>query len=466
MSDPFDSLRTGLPMTDQPTAAEIRRRGDARRRRSTALVSVAAVAAVAAVAIPIGLTLGGSQNAVPPAGNSTGPSPTPTDRWLTTIPDSVHLGAGWDTSIATPTVSTNEDNPMSELSLCSSVAPLVAETSDHLYATWATEGDHVERRTLAVFDDDTVAAERLGVIEQAASSCDEVFDLGSTSGVARFGTALEEYAGAAWSVRQVGNAILVVGAYGQGGEVTKKSLTDTIDYADSQAAPLVEQLCAFSAEGCDTEPSQVEVPAWSPKVTAPSLTGTAVSEVADLPVTAGFPNSHEPGTDGLVGPKATTAFELNLCDSDFSSTVDPTDGIGASFADVEYYRSRTVLVFDDASAAADWFGQLYGFIAQCPTEDPIEDGSVSTHALTGIPMGSEGFATRTVAVLDGDIYGTGQDVTTVIRFGRALVLDHEYGEGAFGVQSRALQAQLDSQVDLLGAVQATYGDQAGPAARP
>ena len=78
MSDPFDSLRTSYPMNTPPSAAEIRRRGDARSRRTIA-VSIGAAAAVAAVAVPVGLSLGGSPVAVPPAIDPATSTPTPSE---------------------------------------------------------------------------------------------------------------------------------------------------------------------------------------------------------------------------------------------------------------------------------------------------------------------------------------------------------------------------------------------------
>ncbi|MGK2875293.1 MAG: hypothetical protein ACSLEW_06585 [Nocardioides sp.] len=478
MSDPFESLRT-MPTTPPP-AAEIRRRGDVRRRRATVAVSLGAVAAVAAVAIPVGLALGGSPNAVPVATNSTSLDPEPTDSeasttWITSIPADIDLTVGWDSSLAQPRfVDQGSEAAIGlfyGLDACGSTIPFTDGSTDLALASWELE-DYSERRTLAVFPDAVSAANRYADIIDAAMACSDVVALdgaaardGGVGGddtersVGAFGMAFEQYAGGVWAVYRTGNAILVVGGYTQGGEVTAQRLQDAIDLpAENSDRLRRDQMCVFTTAGCTNSPgTQVEVPRWNAAVTAPPLTGSAVGDIADLPITDGFPASHEPGTDGLIGPTRSTAIEVEACDAALVSTAAPRDGLTTSFSDVEYHRARTVLVFDDADAAATWFGDLFGYFARCPTEKPTEDGSVTTHALTGVPVGDEGFATRAVAVLDGEIWGTGQDVTIVTRFGQAIVLDLSDGEGAFGDQAEMLQRQLDEQAALFGAVRATWG---------
>ena len=68
MADPFDTLRRHDPdamPVDRLPAAEVRRRGDARRRRRTALQGAAAVLAVVAVVGGVSLATGAPTPTLP-----------------------------------------------------------------------------------------------------------------------------------------------------------------------------------------------------------------------------------------------------------------------------------------------------------------------------------------------------------------------------------------------------------------
>ena len=85
MADPFDTLRRRDPEevpVDRLPAEEVRRRGDARRRRRTALQGAAATLAVAAVVGGVAFGTGAvdrTSPAPPPASQSPTPSPPPTE---------------------------------------------------------------------------------------------------------------------------------------------------------------------------------------------------------------------------------------------------------------------------------------------------------------------------------------------------------------------------------------------------
>lgn len=180
MSDPIDQLRSlttsGVDVDPLP-AAEVRRRGDRRRRRTHALATVGGVVAVAAVVAPLALGVRGAERSAPPPAGPASSSTTRADtEWRQRIPADVDLTAL--PAAATFSYTARDAAVIDDLTLCGvpvfspasgdPVAPAV-DTAGAEYADPGTENSLA--RTLALYADDELAGDALAAIESGVRSC-------------------------------------------------------------------------------------------------------------------------------------------------------------------------------------------------------------------------------------------------------------------------------------------------------
>ncbi len=284
MTDPLDTLRRQDPdamPVDRLPAAEVRRRGDSRRRRRTALQGAAAVLAVAAVAGGVSLATGTPTQTLPqPAPATQTPTPTPTQDPSptqaadpdvpTAIPADFPLAegfpdsAGADQQLEGPA----PDVPaFDEVRACDST--LLSRSSagvvDRLAATFSQPEDY-RVRELTTYSSAGDATARLSSVaslftdcprEESGSPPDVVSEvergrLGEESWmVVRRADAGGEYVpGIEVLVAvRVGNAVLLASESSEGGG-SAESVRSSKLMAEEAAQPLVDAMCVFATAGC------------------------------------------------------------------------------------------------------------------------------------------------------------------------------------------------------------------------
>lgn len=269
MRDPLDELESfttpGLTMNPLP-AAEVRRRGTRMRRRNNALAAVGGVAAVALIATPLALAANGPdstrQPTLPIASQST-------TTWVTQVPSDFDLGALPQGATYTFTVR-KDASVIDDQKLCGATAfstrSAANPASDVQGATYGEPGTESQAgRTLAVYPDAEAAQAAVDGLRAGIEGCatqqqppgsplvNEVTDTavpGAEDGFvwtnqAKDGDLLYDLT--ATEVVRVGNAVLLANAFSSAGGPQAMGMLDKL-VGDS--APVVEQMCTFSADGC------------------------------------------------------------------------------------------------------------------------------------------------------------------------------------------------------------------------
>ena len=289
MSDPWKTLRDQEGTVDRLPADEVRRRGDRRRSRRTALQALGATAAVVAVVGGVALTSSGLTTTAPePPPASQGPSPTQPDEpdvsrgatpatVVTEIPDDFPLALGYpeddgsDTSLAAPGP---DVEAFDQVTACGQPFDH-GEPTDRL-ATGFSQPEDYRARELTLYESEEAARDTLSRLAQLFRDCPReeadtdpasasLIDVGPTSlGEETFVIARTyEYDGAPAIglelilASRVGNAVLLSSVANEGGSSRRDVDRQTADQVGA-LFPVVAQMCVFATGGCDalgTSPS-------------------------------------------------------------------------------------------------------------------------------------------------------------------------------------------------------------------
>jgi hypothetical protein len=367
---------------DRLPAAEVRRRGDARRHRRTALQVAAAVVAVAAVVGGVSLVTGAPSRTVPqPPPASQGPAPTqdpsptgPTEAAdpdvRTAIPADFPLAedlpgdTGPDQQLEGPAPNAPA---FDEVRACDStlLSRSSAGTVDRLAVTFSQPEDY-RARELTTYSSADDAAARLSSVASLFADCPRE----TAGGPPAFVNEVEpgRLGDESWTITRradeyapgievlvavrVGNAVLLTSESNEGGG-SAESVRASKQLAEEATAPLVDAMCLFADGGCtEAEPLDPDV---------------LLSRLDVLRVT-GFLTKWS-------GPDST--FSADECWSSVPATLfrDGTitvryEGRGRDDADVVNARVlSTVTPFGSADAAADAFDAARERIDACGSAD-------------------------------------------------------------------------------------------------
>lgn len=414
--DPLQQLAdfgTGGPVNPLP-AAEVRRLGDRRRARRTAVSAVAGVTAVLAVAVPAAIYAGRDGGSQPPEVVE-----TPT---VTSIPDDFPLdrnaydfGADGDRQGPAAAVEV-------ERALPCGAEPLASAAESDRLAFVNSGGEFTDSRELLLFDDEAAALGVMQATRRAVDECatddsgpipllwtTEEADTGADSVTFRQGVP-EEMGGTTYQYTRVGAAILAVQWSGEGGgDVAEQT-------AVTQA--ITPAMCLFTAEGCAGE---------SP---SPAPTGTVREIADDFPLADGFPERSEHGEKGYTGPNRTIdPIAYELCGKPLPEPVF-RDRLLAGYENPEDYRTRQLTTYADADAAVAASRAIIEAFRECATEGPDADGYTSEREVQELTLGGESWAVLDRATYDGGATPFGGTLL-VVRVGRAVLLEDHGGHAGY-----------------------------------
>ncbi|MGA9746868.1 MAG: hypothetical protein WBQ50_05375 [Nocardioides sp.] len=285
MSDPWKILRDQEGTVDRLPADEVRRRGDRRRNRRTALQALGATAAVLAVVGGVALTSGGLTTSAPeplPASQAPAPSPTTTGpadptvsrgatpaTLVTEIPDDFPLALGYpeddgsDTSLEGPGA---DVEAFGEVTACGRGLDRAVPT-DRL-AVGFSQPEDFRSRELTVYGSDATAQDTLARLAQLYRECprEESESDPASAALSQVSPAslgeetvvvarTYEYDGTPAIglelivATRVGNAVLLSSVANEGGS-TQRDVDQQTREQIGILDPLVDQLCEFSTGGC------------------------------------------------------------------------------------------------------------------------------------------------------------------------------------------------------------------------
>ncbi len=437
--NPFSSFDPEVPVPLSP--AEIRHRGDLRRRRTTGLAVAGAVAAIVLIAAPVAVLSGGDDRAGLPVATQ-----TPTDTAPTA--DAAPLD---DTDVLAPSDLparerladwTGVDPGTEPVLRCFPVpysVPSIASAAEAIPApdpsvTKPSSTPIARMRTVVhQFADADAASGAYAEVATALSTCAERIDVSAGKGRDRGSFAGAEHVewqlftygdpelctecDGAWfdrmGVAQVGDRLLLLSYAVAGGPLQPEGLEadmrDLVRIAVDRAAP---GPTTTTETGSPTAPPPTE-------------------DVSDFELAQGWPadSETEPGGDfGLTGPSTSIgAFDYSVC-----STPLPLDDVHgslrATWTNVEDSRSRELLTFADAQAAVAFMDRARDFYSGCP-EEVGSDGYTSVHEVLPTEVGGQSFAAVNTWRFD-EAPAIGLEVLHFIRLGRAVVIDTTSGEGS------------------------------------
>jgi hypothetical protein len=435
MPDPMDELEhfttPGLTMTPL-SASEVRRRGNRMRRRNNALATVGGIAAVAIIATPIALAATGGPSADPQPPIATQPA----GGWKQDVPadfDIAALPAG-----STFTFDAQDEPAIDQVRVCGAMAfDTTADdaVTDTAGATTDADAntDGGTGRTLAVYTDAEAAQAALDELRQGVTDCpveeqprglplvNDVLD-GEVAGTqdslvwtnqAKDGDVLSDMT--VFEAARVGNALYLAFSHSAlGGEQAQANVTLLLQ----QSAPVVDQMCTFSIEGC--APAQ---PDASEAVDEPTgLTGAIPDS---FPLEKGLPTDPQGGV-GIEGPShdldlAPYNLENNLqaCGTAPQGLPEPADTLNAGFRSAGLGVLRQLHTFDSVEDAQAYAEGVMAPFASC-VEEP-EGGVTRIHEVTPEQVGDHASSAVVRFELDGEP-GPGYEVVQVVRVGQAVLL--------------------------------------------
>jgi hypothetical protein len=427
MPDPIDELENfsipGPPMNPLP-AAEVRRRGNRIRRRNNALATVGGLAVVAIIATPFALAAGGGTQSEQPVG----PLTQPPNGWMQTIPAEFDLTAGYpDDTEQTDAFTFDVDG------ICGSpgwafdaptpgVDGLGADASD-------PNTDGGASRALVLYEDGQTAERSLVALQEAVEACptdpngrglpldNEVVSSSSDSFVftnqARDGELLSDLT--VYQAVRSGNALYLATAHTSAGGSQAMGVVDNLL---TSSAPVVDQLCTFSVEGCspDEEPSEaVEEPT--------GLTGEIPD---DFPLEKGLPTSQENGEVGLEGPSHDLDLavynvenSVRACGAAPTGLPEPVDTLYAGYRGLSEGILRQLMTFASVEDAQAYVDGVIAPFAACP-EDTDGRGVSKVYEVTQPDLGDATSVSTMRVEVDGEP-GIGYQVVALTRVGQAVV---------------------------------------------
>jgi hypothetical protein len=399
--DPLEQLArfgTGGAASPLPPA-EVRRLGDRRRARRTAVSAVAGVVAVVAVAIPLGLYAAHDDSArpLPPAGSPTATSTSPAPARHMTIPEGFPLDHGLvpaspaDHLLGDVTGPTRTDLGILPIDVCGPVtwSPQPGDRLDLTFRNASIE----ESRALALYADAATAARQVARFRDAVTRCPAT----AAATVTLRATALEADHVTAWTrstpagrfdsavVVAVGRAVLLVtsGGPAEGAHITadagyrKQAETEV----DGAAAWLAPHMCTFAGHECSVPKASATRgnptptgPVFGPRGVDALVLGMSAAEVraTGAATTAARPagNGWKHGCLGLE-----YAFDQDGRSHGVDGRVSPTQGLEQLIATADMRTPGGVHVGSTRAEVEAGFGHLVG--AGDEMTAPAGDGSWS-----------------------------------------------------------------------------------------
>lgn len=400
--DPLQQLTdfTSGPVSPLP-ASEVRRLGDRRRARRTAVSAVAGATAVLAVAVPAGLyaTRGGDAAPLPPSGV------------VTTIPDDFPLDRGFTGRPGTVEGPTDGDLGITPVELCGEVG--WASAPEDRLDTWLSGPEVSESRELVLFGSETSAASAVEQFREQIAGCTQ------ETATDRGGSTTEVYTSVrpapvtgdstGWqrndkdsafqvgSVTRVGNAVLLVTT----SAAVPEGRQQFTALHDAAAVDLTARMCVFTTDGCRP---------------------TSTSGIPE-----GFPldrGAYDFGADGdRRGPAANVQVaQPTPCDTAPLEGREVTGRLGFANLGQEFEDHRQLLLYADEAAAASVLAGLQDAVAGCATEP--DNGMTLTWQTKTSDVGHP--SVTAAQGVQGAIGGTTFQIT---RVGRALLQVAWSGEG-------------------------------------
>jgi hypothetical protein len=155
----------------------------------------------------------------------------------------------------------------------------------------------------------------------------------------------------------------------------------------------------------------------------------------DFPLAAGWPDESEPGPEfGLTPPRPDLehpAFDYPACGRALPVPAG-TDRLRALWTDVEDLRSRQLLTFPDAGAAAAFVAAAADFYRACGVEPAGTDGLTYTWTVVPTPYGGQSVAAGSTPSRDGGFAVGVVRTVHLTRLGSAVLVDTTEGEGGGG----------------------------------
>lgn len=420
--------------------------------------------AVALVAVPVAVVatdrydLGGAPDPVAPTSTAPAPPPVPTDTpspsdrpadrftpaaydgWRTTIPPDLVVSEGL------PADGGDFERAADAVTepFCGTDAFPVDGVTD-ARRDGATGPEFADLRDLRVYADDAAAHALLVRARKAVRTCPED-EFGATLWLSEASdAALGEEAvrvvrtyetdgmvnlGATfWHLVRVGNAVLVTAQTGE--YLPGDTLGQGIALHERTIAPIVESMCAFGVTGC-AAPGDIP---------------------DDFPLAAGWPDDDatEPGPRyGLRGPNRTLEpLTWELCESSFTS-MGARARLRADWNNVEDFRARELVTFDDAESAVVFTDALVSFWRGCPRQDH-SDGYESVNDVRRTAVGGESWALLRWSEYDGSA-GVGLTVVHVTRLGRAVLIDQSSNEGSRTFADEQVDEQIAESAGVVSAM--------------
>lgn len=446
-------------------AAEVRRLGDRRRRRTQGLVAAGAAAAVLAIAVPLTVVGGGQGSPSPaPAPSQTPtqePSPDPSE--LPTAADPVPDGQlDLDGLDLTAGMSTNDDGSLPQIGIdgqgVGPLSPCATEPTEaadeqspaqpvQRLTAEVSGPEYSEAREVRVYETVEEATAVLDAVSAEAGTCPEQEvggtgwlleqDTGGLPGDSRLLVRTYEQDGTTppgavwWQLTRVGRALVLAST---GGEfLPGQGLEQGIAEDTADLVPVVETVCSAQGGPCDSlDGGPTEAP------------GDDVVP-ADFPLTSGWP---DPGVDGeVVGPAADVEVPaLAPCDTQLGRP-STTALQAARYEAPEDYRSRQLLVFADAQRAVDHVTDIMAFYGSCPQSRSTPEGfsywEMRPNTLGGQALQLVGLP----ATPEGAPGPLGVQSISVVRLGRAVVVDQMMTEAA-GFEDQVRRVYRDQQAAL------------------
>lgn len=427
--DPLEQLArfgTGGPVTPLPPA-EVRRRGDRRRARRTAVSAVAGVVAVLAVALPAGLYAArdGGHPAPPSTTASETPTspmvdPTPLGGWRRTIPDDFRIAIGLD-ALDGPArqMHTGEDVGVADVELCG-VPWWERDDGTTRVGAFAldAESSAVQRRTVALFPASTDAQALLAKARRALEDCpldrissedyassneiqprvlsgagDESLVFIGRGGPADGDQVLYDTGLGVYAMVRVGNALAVVEDTGEGGG-SASTIASSLRQVEAATLPLVREMCIFAVDPCS----------------GPSTAATDIP--SDFPLDRASDHTKHART---IGPDRRTGVPYPLpCGATGIETERAVDRLGFQLLGDNVDDLRELATFADEDTARRAMEAIRTSVEACPTET---SGAGRTRTWAPIPEDT-GYASysfsETLQPMGGAVY-------QYTRVGRAIL---------------------------------------------
>ncbi len=408
--DPLQQLAsfgTGGPVDPLP-ATEVRRLGDRRRARRTAVSAVTGVVAVLAVVVPAGLYAARDGGApLPPS--------TSTPARATAIPDDFPIDHGFaglvgDSSAAGPT---HDDLGITPVGLCTDVG--WTRLTDR-FGAWHSTDELSQSRELALFPDEQTAAAQVSRFRQHLADCrSETFTDRSgnssdvqhephASGAPGDGMGWVDVAGkdgptAVTNVTRIGNAVVLVSA----SRVIPGQGPDVATIADEATSWLADAMCIFTEAGCE-----------GPDAPTSGIPG-------DFPLDRG---AHDFGAEGSrKGPNQDVAVKQPLpCDTDPLHTREVRDRLGFANLGSDFEDYRQLLLYADEADASEVMGAAATAVESCESEP--DNGMTLLWTTVDADTGYETLTFR--QGVQGAVGGSTYQLT---RVGRAILQVAWNGEG-------------------------------------